>query len=186
MLICLTTSFYAQNKQKRYFGSHVSWGESDYSAGRIDGLDSKRYTAKGYYTLGFDYTYYISDMTEFCSGLSITNHGMHLDASYFGSRGTYEYDKNFGVFSVPFHLKFHFLKFLFINGGVCFNYHPNMGYRWGVGCGVGIGAEYTFNPAISVSIGYQLQWNSMFSMENSVEIDKLNQKGFAIGLGYRF
>ena len=114
---------------------------------------------------------------------------MHQANHYFNDPKTYEYNEKFFIFSVPLHLKVHFLKYLFIDGGVSFNYYPSTGYTWGVGAGIGIGAEYTFKPAISISAGYQSQWNflNLFSRQNnSFGIDMLNQRGFVIGLGYRF
>jgi len=193
ILICIATSFYAQEGQrKHYLGSHVSFDRSDYlSGGRVLGSDWKDYAATSYFTIGLDYALYISNITEMRTGLSVTSNDMRQTNHYFGDWKTYEYDQKFFMFSVPWHLKVHFLKYLFIDGGACFNYHPSMGYTWGIGAGIGIGAEYTFKSAISVSAGYQFQWNflNLFSSQqndNSVGIDQLNQRGFVIGLGYRF
>jgi len=194
--MCIVTSFYAQEEQiKHYFGGHVSLGKSDYSsAGSIGGLSRTECSAGNYFTIGFDYAYYISDITEVCTGLSITSNDIHQASRYFGDFKTYEHNEKFFIFSVPLHLKVHFLKYLFIDSGVCFNFHPSMGYTWGAGAGIDVGAEYTFESAVSIFAGYQFQWNFLnfwnifSSKENSAEVikDNLNQKGFTIGLGYRF
>ena len=157
ILTCISTVFYAQDKpRKHYFGNHVSWGKSSYS-GSV-------YT-KNYFTAGFDYALYITDITELHTGLSITS------------------DKKLFLLSVPLSLKVHFLKYLFIDSGVNFNNHI------GIGVGTGIGAEYTFKPGIAISAGYQLQWKffDLFSQQkNSVGVDILNQRGIIVGVGYRF
>ncbi|MDR0395663.1 MAG: hypothetical protein LBH77_10940 [Tannerella sp.] len=82
------------------------------------------------------------------------------------------------------------MNYLFAEGGINFNYHSSLGYKWGLGGVVGIGAEYTFQQGLSVFVTPQIQYNLLI-LERSpyimtLGIDKLIQIGCNIGVGYKF
>ena len=107
-------------------------------------------------------------------------------------RSNHYYDDNLFIFSLPLRLKYHFLKYLFIDGGASVNYHPSKGYKWGVGFGVGLGAEYIFNNGFVVSFAPNIKLNFLDEEESDNRIhtnimpDKLTQWGIKFGLGYIF
>jgi hypothetical protein len=188
-----TIHAYAQNEKNKYLGGYISIGSISYSDGAKYGLDVyKDYAGKNYLTMGFDYHHRNSEVFEVCTGIAVTSNNMdYLSTSYFESNGhTSEYAETFFILSAPFHLRAHFLQYLFVDGGVCLNYHPNKGYTWGVGSSLGFGAEYVFESGITVSLSPMMQWNYLnFSNKftgGDSEMDKLIQKGINIGVGYRF
>ncbi len=199
-IICLTTNVYCQKEKKNYISLHVSNGISDLSRGNSFGYTSERsYSGKNYLTIGFDYAKMTSENLEMCTGLSVTFNDMAFsstsywsESSQWGNYGgstTYDYSDRFFIFSVPGHLKLHLLKYLFIDGGISINYHPSMGYTWGIGYGGGAGAEYTFKSGISLSLSPYMQWNMLnigSSSGDAFNSDNLKQKGINVALGYRF
>ena len=193
IIICGATSGYGQVERKHYIGGHVSYGVSDYSSESDNStlFGSKSYAGDNYLTIGLDYSYRDSEVFEIGTGISVTFNDMTISSTYwnFGSgSSSSESDDQFFIFSVPLHLKFHFLKYLFVGGGLSLNYHPSKGYTWGVGGNISIGAEYTFRSGLTVSISPEIQSNllNFASFGDSYGIDKLTQKGISIGLGYKF
>ncbi|GHT48829.1 hypothetical protein AGMMS49982_00910 [Bacteroidia bacterium] len=191
IIICGTINVHAQNEKRNYLGGHVSFGKSNYSSDdRIGDAVNRDYTGINYFTFGFDYSHRDSGGFEVGTGISVTSNKMALVSNLmFAQNNKFKYDETLFIFSIPVNLKLHFLKYLFVGAGLSFNYHPRMGYTWGVGGKINIGAEYTFNSGISVSISPEMQSNILnlgSSPEGSIGTDKLTQKGINIGLGYRF
>ena len=191
---------YGQSEQKHYFGAHYLFGTCNYHNGSFGIGSSKEYDGTKYFGLGFDYRFWSDEKTEFCFGITATVNKMLLTYSYgwhqqtqWGSGGgtnTSYYDEGFVIFSLPVHVKRHFLKYLFIGGGPCLNIHPSMGYKWGLGVEINAGMEYIFKSGLTVSLTPRAQWNWLNVSGNGddfgMEMDILSQKGVNLGVGYRF
>jgi hypothetical protein len=181
----MIAGLYGQEKKKHYIGGHFSYGKANYSASKWSYTSNKESTGKDCFTLAIDYAYRTSENTELCLGLSATLTKMN----YYNYKinTSYMYLDSFGIFSIPVGMKYYVGKYFYGNAGLCFNYHPYMGYTWGLGGFVSIGAEYTFKSGLSFSIAPQVQGNilSLGSSPASFE-EKLTQIGFNTGIGYRF
>jgi hypothetical protein len=110
-----------------------------------------------------------------------------------GGGGSYTsiYRDKLFIFSLPLHIKYHFLKYLFVEGGVDLNYHPSKGYKYGAGLSAGIGAEYVFHSGITLSASPFGQWSLLVGDEQNktysiLESDALSLFGIKLGIGYRF
>ncbi len=192
-VLCIVTDVYAQEEirkeRKNYIGNHVSFGKSDFFYSSVGGATLRSYSGENYFRIGFDYARR-SDYIEFCTGLSATFNNMGL-SSYSWSAGggrSSTSSETFFIFSIPAHLKIYILKYIFLDGGVNINYHPSMGYTWGVAPGMGTGLSYTTWSGLCFSIAFNMQWNilSLFGADGASMDDRLIQKGVNIGVGYRF
>ena len=197
LILCLSVigNIFCQSDKKNYIGINYSFGSIDYKSNRTDFFSSSNYEGKSYRSIGFDYRYRISENVDFCTGLIFINNILTLGTSHLSTGGSNynNYDDNLFIFSLPLHLKYHFLKYLFIDGGASINYHPSKGYTWGIGLGGGVGAEYVFNNGFALSLSPNMQLNFLNkdesdnnNMPSMPGPDKLTQFGLKFGLGYRF
>ena len=196
LILCLSVigNIFCQSDRKNYIGINYSFGSIDYKSNRTGFFSSSNYEGKSYRSIGFDYRYRISENVDFCTGLIYTNNILTLRTRqhFSDGRSNHYYDDNLFIFSLPLRLKYHFLKYLFIDGGASVNYHPSKGYKWGVGFGVGLGAEYIFNNGFVVSFAPNIKLNFLDEEESDNRIhtnimpDKLTQWGIKFGLGYIF
>ncbi len=180
---------YGQVERENYLGIRYSYGACDYSRGGavFGSLAMKDYKGKDFYILGLDYAHRTSKHLDLLLGFTFINNKLTIKS--IGSSSTS--DNQLFIFSFPVHLKYHFLKYLFIDGGFCVNVHPSLGYKWGAGVGIGVGGEYMFSSGITVSIYPFMQWDLLnFNIGRRSEsiggIDIMSQKGIGIGLGYQF
>lgn len=180
-----------QTGKQNYLGMHFSFGTCDYSRGGavVGALTFKNYEGNNFKSLGFDYARRTSKNLDLCLGVVIMSNSLTVSTSGLNSSGSNS-DELFFMFSLPVHLKYHFLKYLFVDGGLCANIHPSLGYKWGAGVGLSAGVEYVFTTGISVSLYPFIQWNALniggSQGESIGGIDQLSQKGIRIGAGYRF
>ncbi|MDR2038825.1 MAG: hypothetical protein LBQ60_12955 [Bacteroidales bacterium] len=186
LIIITGVNTYGQNEKKNYFGGHISFGALGFS--HSDGSFWDLNTGKNYLTLGFDYSRMNSEYIELGIGLSVTGYNMESFSTYNWNQ-TSNSDDYFLMFSFPARLKVHFLKYLFTEGMVCFNFHPNEGHTWWgiIGAGIGIGAEYMFESGVVISMTPRIQWNIKGTGGvGSNDHENLIQKGIRVGIGYRF
>lgn len=117
-----------------------------------------------------------------------------LLTSEISSNGTrIDYEESLVMFSVPFFMKYHFGKYFYVSPGIRFNYHPDLGYSWGLGAFAGMGAEYTFTSGISLSITPQahIDMLSIGGVDESYNNfgnydDKIAGIGVNVKIGYWF
>ena len=189
LILCLSVigNIFCQSNKKNYFGVNASFGDINYKRYRSTTYTSSEFEGKTYFCLGFDYEQRIYENVDFCTGFVFTKNSLinhWTNGSYSGSN----MDELF-IFSFPFHIKYHFLNYLFVDGGVCVNYHPSQGYTWGVGLGAGVGAEYVFNNGFAVSLSPNMQLNFLTVEKHDSKKDRydnLTRMGIKFGLGYRF
>lgn len=148
LLWVLTTSLYAQTGKRHYVGSRLSHGIADYSESRLTFSGSEKYAGSSYSSFGADYMYRTSEKVDVGVGLTVSTYRLAVSYTSLhvagGSRSS-DYDKSLVMFSVPLYLKYHFGNYFYASPGICFNHHSTLGYEWGMGAFVGMGAEYMFN-----------------------------------------
>ena len=193
IVFCVVSNVFCQSNKKNYIGAFYSIGGINYSSVKGNMFSERKYEGKNFYNLGLDYELRLSENVDFCTGFVFSNNKTVFASSHqlVGMSNSYDYDDELFLFSFPIHIKYHFLKFLFIDGGVCFNYHPSRGYTWGLGFGAGVGAEYVFNNNIAVSLSPYTQFNLLnANLEDQMAFmgknDNLTQFGVKLSLGYRF
>jgi hypothetical protein len=198
-IIYATENTYAQKEKKNYIGMNFSFGWNDYNRNGITfgGFgESRKYEGDNFRSIAIEYARQTAPNIEFCTGLSATGAYLTTTTSTYGSNTSNNRDEIF-IFSLPLHLKYHFLKYLFVEGGVDLNYHPSKGYKYGAGLSAGIGAEYVFHSGITLSASPFGRWNWLGSMGKEHDMgsagtytmtgyDSLSQWGIKLGIGYRF
>ena len=190
---------YGQTESKSYFGVRYSFGSCYYRGYESSGYSSsQQYEGKSFHEAGFDYKRRNADNVDLLLGLTWTFNKMIQTNSRSWSTGsgggvdTYSGSHTFNVLSLDVFINFHSNKYFFIGGGPCLNYHPQMGYTWGIGLGIHAGLEYVFRSGLAVSISSRGKVNflDLFgkkdSMNMNMDMDILSQLGGSIGLGYRF
>jgi hypothetical protein len=190
---------YAQ-KVRQSVNINCAFGQDNYTRkGITSGLGDHRYKGSDFKGMEIGYSRSIAGNIDFCTGLSATIADLELASTAFqpgGSSTSVNRDEIF-VFSIPAHLKFHFLKYLFFEGGINLNYHPSKSYTWGAGLSAAIGAEYEFHSGITLFASPFGQWNCLnLGIGNEQKMgslltytpgrDVLSLKGIKIGVGYKF
>lgn len=196
LLLAMTASLYPQTDKRHYLGSHLSYGIASYSESRLTFSGNEKYEGKSYYSLGIDYTYRTSQTTDIGLGVTASIFQLSLLSTTYGVGGnsnSYNYEESLVMFSVPFFMKYRFGKYFYVSPGIRFNYHPDLGYSWGLGAFAGMGAEYTFTSGISLSITPQAHINmlSIGGVDESYNNfgnydDKITGIGVDVKIGYWF
>ena len=199
IIFCTFGCVYGQNEKKHYIGVHYPYGACRYHYSSIKNNSWKEFDGKNYCGFGFDYKYRSSEISELCLGVAVTINKVDMTSTNigWGNGRTYTSDDSYIITSLPVHLRFHFLKYLFAGGDPCLNYHSkNVGTRWGLGIGITAGAEYVFKSGLAISFTPRAQWNGLDIFKNrdpfvnngniGILTDKMFQMGFNIELGYKF
>jgi hypothetical protein len=204
-IIYVTENTYAQKERKNYTGVSYSFGWSDYSRNgtTVGGFGtSHSYGGNDFKSTSVDYARQTSSNVEFCTGFTVIAAYVATASTYYsinggGSSNTTNYREALVILSLPLHLRRHLSKYLFMEGGLNLNYHPNMGYKYGAGLSGSIGAEYIFHSGITFFASSFVQCNLMMGASHETDMgsagtyvmsspDKLLQLGIKLGVGYKF
>jgi hypothetical protein len=195
--IIYATDTYAQEEKKNYIGMNYSFGWSNYNKNGItsDALRSLNTNERdNFKSMSIEYAYQTAPYVEFCTGLTATTVCLAAAFTYVpdvgGNGGSYTsvYSDEIFIFFLPLHVKSHFLKYLFVEGGIDLNYSSGKDYRYGAGLIAGIGVKYEFHSGITFSASPFRQWSLLMgNAEDSItESDDLSQWGIKLGIGCRF
>jgi hypothetical protein len=194
--IIYATDTYAQEGKKNYVGVSYSFGSSTYNRNDLaSGISGTEMTGSdNFESITIEYARETNPNVEFCTGLTVTSaylatiYTSHPLVAGSSSRTSIYRDKVF-IFSLPLHVKCHFLKYLFVEGGVDLNYYSGKkDYRYGAGLIAGIGVEYEFHSGITFSASPFGQWSLLMgnAEDSMTDSDYLSQWGIKWGIGYRF
>ncbi|MDR0681778.1 MAG: hypothetical protein LBG15_08025 [Dysgonamonadaceae bacterium] len=203
-IIYATENTYAQEERKNYIGVNYSFGRNDYNRNGITfgGFGaSHKYEGNDFKSITIEYARRTTSNTEFCTGLTAIFAYLATTSTYNsisgGGSNTSNYRDKIFIFSLPLHLKYHFLKYLFVEGGLDLNYHPSKGYEYGAGLSVNMGVEYVFHSGITLSASPFGRYNLLIGRDKEHDMgsagtysmlgpDTLFQWGIEWGIGYRF
>jgi hypothetical protein len=180
-LVFFCTINYAHGQEKKYYiGAHYSFGSHNYWEDNASVGSYSKQEGTNYFDIGFDYKYRTSENMEILLGLTATLYSYRESTAY--SKDA-QYEKSFAVFSLPIHVKLHFLRYFFIGGGFNFSKSIRRVYsnKGGIGFELNAGAEYSFKSGLAVSVTPLKQWD-FFNLPS----DTFTQQGISIGVGYRF
>ena len=197
---------YSQTDKKNLIGVHFSFGGGVYTTNMVGG---GAYETKHYYSIGLDYSRVLSKRLNVCSGLEYTYISMMVTPVYTGGVEERIPHKEHFTFTttIPVQLKYHFVRFFYLNGGMFFNILAKTSEDWTVksrdgeyrathnlgmllGCGVGVGFEYEFGSGIIVSLNPYFRLNGIGGV-GSFYFTQLTgyqflQGGINLGIGYKF
>jgi len=186
-LCCSIIHLYAQNDKKNLIGTHVALGIGDYGAFGKKGGGS--YDVKRYYTIGLDYSRQISKRFDFCSGFEYTYSNM--TATPHSSVEGYSPKAHLTMTTIPAQLRYHFGKFVYLNGGLLFNITARMNNIWPtedkktnvdllLGLGLGVGFKYEFKSGIMLFLNPYVRYNGIGNDYKYAQI------GGSFGVGFKF
>jgi len=199
-------SSYGQTDRKNLVGTHFTLGGGAFSQPGWDG--GAGYDVKYYYGIGLDYSRILSKHWDVCSGIEYTYSDMTTTPA--PGLDLEQGKDNLKVVTIPAQVKFHFLKYFFVNGGLFFNVTSRMGQdSWYggsmtnklnmfLGCGLGVGFQYEFNPGIVLSLNLSDRWNGLenikdgnsflkfLQVKGNIPGYRFFQEGVSLGIGYKF
>jgi hypothetical protein len=203
-VIYFTGNTYAQKPGKNYISMNYSFGLNSYSRNgtTVGGFGaSYDYEGANFMSISVEYARRTKPGVEFCTGITATGAFLMTTSRHYsyagGGPNTSNYKEGMLILSLPLHLRRHFMKYLFVEGGLNLNWHPSKGYKYGAGLSANIGAEYVFHSGITLSASPFVQWNLMMGADYEHDTgnagsyfmsvpDKLLQTGIKLGVGYRF
>ncbi|MDR2466373.1 MAG: hypothetical protein LBD35_03175 [Prevotellaceae bacterium] len=196
LIVCAAQGANARREAKNLLGISYFRGWNDYSAnGMYSGALTtvQKYDGGITHRIEIEYARAIGRNFEVRTGVSAAGAYFGITSHYFPGQSTYYSDDVLFVFSIPAHLKYCFLKYLFVEAGPDLNFHPSMGYKRGWGLSGCAGAEYAFpwGMKFSVCVLAQQNWLNLGTSEHvengyTLGKDTLSQIGLKIGIGYRF
>jgi hypothetical protein len=195
---------YGQSDKKNLIGTHISLGTGTYNFSFPAGWKSgfRGYQTKYYGNAGVDYARTFLKRWDICTGFEYTYY--HI----YGLNGGQRIKNDFPLVSIPVQLKYRFLKYIYLNGGIYFHLLgksrddfwaqdengeykklPHTGMKFGYGFGVGY--EHEFNSGILLSINPNIRWNGTGKLKGLTDeaftyTYTLFQGGVSIGVGYKF
>ncbi|WP_165026200.1 outer membrane beta-barrel protein [Dysgonomonas sp. ZJ279] len=181
-----TIVLFAQSEKKNTISLTVTpLGAASY--GYKDNIDGGGgYDTKSFYSFGIEYNREVYRNLEITTGILYVHNKISFTPSFNPIIDMSGRSYNIDFLTIPILVKYHFLNYLFVNGGGVLNFKISdneESYHDGkLGFLVGIGAEHTFSNNITLNINPYFQMNSI-SPDKKMNFFNL---GVKLGIGYNF
>ena len=194
LMVVVLESTYCQTDKKNMIGTHFSLGSGLFhQPGWIGG---GYYDTKYYYSIGINYSRILSEHLSLGSGIEYSYSNI-ASISYSCKRRD-----NLTLVTIPTHMKYHFWKYFFINGGLLYNVvarneidhwvppykEPTRKLNMSWGCELGMGIKYEFTSGLVITINPYLRWNGLENVNSGggkAYLDFLQVKGKKSGFQFR-
>ncbi|NEW84122.1 MAG: porin family protein [Mariniphaga sp.] len=197
-LLCIIVSFstYAQNNEGKTHKGQIgitfsSFGENDVVRSQeLIGSASK--SGDSFYTFGINYLYKLNNTFDVETGIEYSNHKIIIKPMVIPNMDTYSpnYSANLSLVNIPITLRFNFLKYCFINGGIIFEMDASTSSpidgQTGIGSILGLGIKYEFKSGLSVFANPYIKAHSLVPFTSGDNHQRLLESGFRFGLMYAF
>lgn len=197
-LLCIIVSFstYAQNNEGKTHKGQIgitfsSFGENDVVRSQeLIGSASK--SGDSFYTFGINYLYKLNNTFDVETGIEYSNHKIIIKPMVIPNMDTYSpnYSANLSLVNIPITLRFNFLKYCFINGGIIFEMDASTSSpidgQTGIGSILGLGIKYEFKSGLSVFANPYIKAHSLVPFTSGDNRQRLLESGFRFGLMYAF
>lgn len=155
--------------------------ESIYGGGGYDG--------KGYFSLGITYVRPLTQYIDIETGVSYSQYKYRFSNSSLGPEGPDPFNLKNGVVDIPLTIRWKFLKYLFLNGGLLIAIDTGMDNyldsQTGIGGLVGVGAKYDLtNIPIGLFINPYIKINNLIPISLEKYHWRTTESGFRIGVVY--
>ena len=203
-LVLSANNAYSQSSKKNLIGAHFAFGGGRYHMPLLLGAG---YDTKYYYSTGLDYSRILPKSWVLCSGFEYTYSVINVLPT---SGPIKEHQENVRLVNIPAHVKYHFGKYFFINGGFSFNvvakysqesvrigYKPTNKLNMFLGCGLGIGFQHEFSSGLVLSLNPYIRWNGIenindgksflkfMQVSGKIQGYQFRQNGLSLGVAYK-
>lgn len=184
-LLCLSFKALAQKQNEiRIYGGITTSDISRHS--KLDGDVSL--DLNNTYEFGLRYLLQITQNLAIESGLNYWRGDVKINPPMNPGPNLSSRKEELQITSIPIYANFSFLDYFFINGGPVMDFQSSdsrIDDQSGIGVGLGIGGEYTFNN-FSVFINPNIRRYAVIPFEEENNHQKLTSFGVNLGLGYQF
>ena len=190
VLLCFSFSLQTQASARNgSIGITFSgFGENDtFRWESLDGVGS--FFGTGYYSLGITYRRALSRRFDIETGIEFSNLTYYFTHSMAAPK---PYSVNLSMFKIPVTVRYSFLRFFFINGGLLLGFdvtdERHLDNQTGLGATLGVGIKYNFSfLPIGVFVNPFVRHHSIipFFSESNYQLHAW-ENGFRIGVVYNF
>lgn len=153
----------------------------------LDGAGS--YSGKGYHSFGITYIRPLTKSIDLETGISYSKYKYRFSNASLGADAPEPYKVTNAVIDIPVTVRWNFLQYLFLNGGLLLGIdadkEDHLDSQTGIGAMIGIGAKYDLkNIPVGVFVNPYYKIHSLipFTMEKYHE--RTDEAGFRFGIVY--
>jgi hypothetical protein len=184
-LICIP----ALSQEKAQWGL-TYLGRSNDMVTTSDLVGAPSFQGDGFFAVGFQYLRPIQKHLSFETGLQFSQDKISIHPNLPPNiEGTISHAK-VSIITIPFALRWSFLKYAFINGGLLLDadtgINNSVDNQTGVGVLFGAGLKYEFKQGLIISANPTTQIHSVLPFSSDRNHHRLIQSGLKFGVAYRF
>jgi len=148
------------------------------------------YTGEGSRSFGIGYEHTFTKWLTLQTGVMSADDKL-LFSYIVGGKGTFYENEEIKLITVPVIARINFLRYLFVDGGLLFDFQTNTPEvsntqkQTGVGFEIGLGARYSWKH-LSIFINPYAQYHAVDTYRHTVNTFNLYDGGYKFGLGYNF
>jgi len=151
-------------------------GNSLYSSEDIEG--GPTYSGREFYSLEAQIIFKLSDRIDIVPGISFIRNLFYYSPAF---KPTLSEKASINVFSIPLYARYHFLKFLFLGGGLTINVNGGDRDLNGIGAGIQFGGEFNLNNGMFLTFSPFIRTQGLLPWKNY----KLTNTGVTLSIGYK-
>ncbi len=160
-----------------------SFGKNDILNSQ-ESLGSPGYRGDGFKSFGISYLYQLNRTMDVETGIEFSGHKIIVDPNLPLIYGGTSSRSKLLLLNIPVTLRFNFLKYFFINGGVLLGVDSSnsspIGSQTGIGGLLGLGFKYKLNEEVAVFVNPYSKFNSIISFTESHQ--RILESGFRFGV----
>ncbi len=186
-ILCLFTicQANAQDYGSNNMGFFIGFGSNQVRQGSGDG--GPVFDTGGSFQFGLSYSKYLNSNLAVETALSYLE--TEIERSPAAGLGLSPTTLPLELVSLRAGLKYSFLRFLFVNGGLLLDFDVEndiIDPQTGLGFGLGIGAEYIFSSGLNIFVNPFLNQHAIIPFRKEDSHQRLLDGGVKLGVGYRF
>ncbi len=144
------------------------------------------YKGDGFKTFGISYLYQLNRMVDFETGIEFSDHKIVVEPNLPLVYGGTSSRAKLSLLNIPATLRFNFLKYFYINGGVFLGIDASnsspIESQNGIGGNLGLGLKYKFSNGVSVFVNPYSKFHSMISFSSPEGHQRVLESGFRFGI----
>ena len=141
-----------------------------------------------FYSLGICTLYPINYFLDIESGIVVSFHKVMVSPPLPQNLDPVKYEENLSLFDIPVNLRFHFLEYFFINGGVSLNLDfddfSSIHKQTGLGANFGLGIQYDFPLGVSVFVNPYAKGYTLLPLTKVRQHQRVIEYGLRLGIVY--
>ncbi|HHU26494.1 MAG TPA: PorT family protein [Bacteroidales bacterium] len=198
LLLLLTASCFVSanlNAQSTFLRSRGAIGITYSGLGENDAFHFEpicgagMYEGKGYYSLGIAYLYPLTKQLDLETGISYGQYKYRFSNASLGPDAPTPYKVTNGVFDIPVTVRWTFLNYFFLNGGISLGIDTgkenHLDSQTGIGAMLGLGVKYDFKKVpVGLFANPYLKIHSLIPLPMEKYHLRTSESGFRFGIVY--